>query len=215
MDFGDVPAWVAAVVALGSMAVAVVAAVFASRQVEAARTQAASALQQADEARKAREAAEAGVEQARRSAAAAEQQAEAAREQVAILREQMAEQRAEKDRPRFEVVPPERFVGETTVPIDVRMTSGTDLKSIAITVTGRDVRGVAGAPASLIRGGQTIEREHFVVGAHTTVWVDLDEVLDTSLSVQVNCEALDGRTWELPPMTVQLTHPTVRNHQQR
>ncbi len=66
MDFGDVPAWVAAVVALGSMAVAVVAAVSASRQVAAARTQAAAALRQADEARRAREAAEAGVEQARR-----------------------------------------------------------------------------------------------------------------------------------------------------
>lgn len=90
---GDVPAWVAAVVALGSMAVAIVAAVFSSRQVAAAKTQAAAALQQADEAKRARKAAEAGVEQAQRSAKAAEESAtqsqkanEYASEQVALMR---------------------------------------------------------------------------------------------------------------------------------
>ncbi|MFT7835587.1 hypothetical protein Q5530_05500 [Saccharothrix sp. BKS2] len=97
MDFGDVPAWVAAVVALGSMVVAVVAAVFSSRQVTAAKTQAAAALQQADEAKKAREAAEAGVEQAQRSAKAAEESAAEARKANEFMREKDAREQTERD----------------------------------------------------------------------------------------------------------------------
>ncbi|ROP37424.1 hypothetical protein [Saccharothrix texasensis] len=203
MDFGDVPAWVAAVVALGSMAVAVVAAVFASRQVAAARTQAAAALQQADEARKAREAAEAGVEQARRSAAAAEQQ-------VAIMREQIAEQREEKDRPQFKIVGPEQFTGQTTIRLDVAMVSGADLSSLTINVEGKDVAGVAGAPDSKIRGGRSIIRSGLTAGGSAVVWVDLTGKLpSTTLLVQLTCEAPEGRRWILPPVEVQLIHPAI------
>jgi hypothetical protein len=202
--------WVAVA---SSATLAAIAIAVSLRALRHSRRSAAAAERSADAGEKSADSAAAAVAQARRSAEAAEAQARAATEQVEILREQIAEQQAEKNRPQFEVIPPAPSVGESTLAIDIMMVAGTDLGSVAITVTGKDVLGVAGDPASQIRGGRTIVRHDFIVGSRTTVWVDLREVLATSISVQIDCEAPDGQKWSLLPMTVPLMHPTIRNHQ--
>lgn len=207
MDAGD---WITMGVSATLAAVAIAVSLRALRY---SRRSADAGERSAGAAEKSAEISETAVAEARRSAAAAEAQALAATQQVEILLAQMADQRAEQDRPRFAVVAADKFLGDSTVPIDVTMTAGADLRSLAITVTGKDVRGVAGAPTSLIRGGQTISRDDFTIGARTTVWADIREVLSTTVSVQIDGEAPDGRKWTLPPAEILLTHPALRNQQ--
>ncbi|WNV83698.1 hypothetical protein [Umezawaea sp. Da 62-37] len=203
MDAGDWIAVVAAVIASGSMGVALWQAREAKESRHAAQAQAAAAKDSA-------EIAEAGVKQAQRSAAAAEEQTRATVEQLAILREQVAEQRAEKDNPQFHIPRP-TFSGEDMVPVDITMVAGTDLRSLTVSVTGKDVQGFSGDPRSDIEGGEPIVCPDVAIGFETTVWVSLHDTLDTSILVRIDCEAADGRKWaRQQPM--RLMHHAIRDY---
>ncbi len=125
LDAGD---WIS----LSSGAIAGVAAGIAVWQARMAKRSAAAADRQ--------------VVAAEQQVAAAQQQAEAAQQQVAIMARQLAyqaEDRAQADAPKFEVLSAELSYGSNEARITVAQTAGTELSSVTVTARhSANIRGL-------------------------------------------------------------------------
>lgn len=195
IDWGDAPAWVAAIVAIIAMIYSIVQARGAKHAVSLARAQAASA--------------QTAAVAAERSAAAAEEQAKAQREQAEIMRQQFDRQHEEDSRPRISVEPGPH-AALAVVPLVFTHSGGADLERVDVKIDGSAVRGFSRETATHIIGvPPTLALPAMSYRDQQTVWVDIGAgPANAANQVTVTLTAFESgeppREWQLPRKTVQI-----------